>query len=146
MIPGITAAQGAAARLGVSLTQRRVARRVQYVTGHDRDGRLPADIDWSALADPAATTVVYMPVKTLRELSNGAIAHGLAPATPAVAVARATRPDERIVRSTIADLPTRLTDEPLDGPVLVLIGRALAGQAHVENAPAVDPADRVGIA
>ena len=46
VVPGVSAAQGAAARLSVSLTHRAQARRLQYVTGHDRDGRLPADIDW----------------------------------------------------------------------------------------------------
>ena len=65
IVPGITAAQGAASRLGISLTHRRHARRVQYVTGHSEQGALPADIDWQSLADPAATTVVYMPVRTL---------------------------------------------------------------------------------
>ena len=76
VVPGISAAQGAASRLLVSLTHRAQARRLQYVTGHDRDGKLPADIDWRALADPAATTIVYMPKKTLRELSARAIAAG----------------------------------------------------------------------
>ena len=53
VVPGITAAQGAASRLGVSLTQRRDARRVQYVTGHAGDGELPRDLDWRSLADPS---------------------------------------------------------------------------------------------
>ena len=104
VVPGISAAQGAASRLLVSLTHRAQARRVQYVTGHDRDGKLPDDIDWRSLADPAATTIVYMPKKTLRLFSEQAIAHGLDPATPAVAVANATRPDETIVAATIATL------------------------------------------
>ena len=69
VVPGISAAQGAASRLGISLTHRKVSRRVQYVTGHAADGRLPADIDWHSLADPAATTIVYMPGKTIRELA-----------------------------------------------------------------------------
>ena len=76
VVPGITAAQGAASRLGVSLTQREVARRVQYVTGHGADGALPTDIDWRSLADPAATSIVYMPVKTLGELAARAITAG----------------------------------------------------------------------
>src|SRR6202790_3840118 len=68
VVPGITTAQGAASRLLVSLTHRGKARRVQYLTGHARDGKLPADIDWASVADPAVTTVVYMPTKTLPEL------------------------------------------------------------------------------
>jgi uroporphyrin-III C-methyltransferase/precorrin-2 dehydrogenase/sirohydrochlorin ferrochelatase len=125
-VPGITAAQGAAGRLGVSLTQRREARRVQYVTGHGADGRLPHDLDWHSLADPAATTVVYMPAKTLGELAASAIAAGLDPATPAIAVSRATRPDQAEVVSTISELPDRLAAANLPGPVLVMIGRTFA--------------------
>jgi uroporphyrin-III C-methyltransferase / precorrin-2 dehydrogenase / sirohydrochlorin ferrochelatase len=126
VVPGISAAQGAASRLLVSLTHRVEARRLQYVTGHDRDGRLPADIDWRALADPTATTIVYMPKKTLHELSARAIAAGLDPSTPAVAVANATRPDETIVVGTIADIADRIEADAPGGPVLVMIGKVLA--------------------
>jgi uroporphyrin-III C-methyltransferase / precorrin-2 dehydrogenase / sirohydrochlorin ferrochelatase len=126
VVPGITTAQGAASRLLVSLTHRGKARRVQYLTGHGRDGKLPADIDWSSLADPAATTVVYMPSKTLPELVANAVQAGLDPTTPAVAVERATRADERVIAAAIADLPGRLAAEALSGPVIVIIGGALA--------------------
>ena len=129
VVPGITAAQGAASRLGVSLTHRNTARRLQYLTGHGADGALPLDIDWRSLADPAATTVIYMPVKTLGELAASAIASGLDPATPAVAVARATRPDEFTIAATIAELPGRLAAAALPGPVVVMIGRAFGSLA-----------------
>ena len=126
VVPGISAAQGAAARLGISLTHRDVARRLQYVTGHGADGRLPVDIDWKALADPAATTVIYMPLKTLRELAGKAIAAGLDPTMPAIAVVRATRPDETMIASTIAALPERLATESPQGPVCIMVGRVFA--------------------
>ncbi len=126
VVPGITTAQGAASRLLVSLTHRGKARRVQYITGHGRDGKLPADIDWASVADPAVTTVVYMPTKTLPELVANAVQAGLDPATPAVAVERATRADERVIAATIADLPARLAAEASSGPVVVMIGRAFA--------------------
>jgi uroporphyrin-III C-methyltransferase/precorrin-2 dehydrogenase/sirohydrochlorin ferrochelatase len=129
IVPGISAAQGAAAKLGVSLTERQLARRVQYVTGHDAHGKLPADLDWSALADPAATTAIYMPTRTLAELARRAIAHGLSPTTPAIAIARATWPDEAIVVGTLADLAEKLTQAALPGPLLVMIGRVLAEAA-----------------
>ena len=76
VVPGITTAQGAASRLLVSLTHRGKARRVQYLTGHGRDGKLPADIDWASVADPAVTTVVYMPTKTLPALVANAVQAG----------------------------------------------------------------------
>jgi uroporphyrin-III C-methyltransferase/precorrin-2 dehydrogenase/sirohydrochlorin ferrochelatase len=131
VVPGISAAQGAAARLGLSLTHRKVSRRVQYVTGHAADGRLPADIDWQSLADPAATTIVYMPSKTIRELASTAIANGLAPDTPTVAIASATRPDEEIVIGTIADIAERLREAEPSGPLLIMIGRALADAGSI---------------
>jgi uroporphyrin-III C-methyltransferase/precorrin-2 dehydrogenase/sirohydrochlorin ferrochelatase len=126
VVPGITAAQAVASRLAVSLTHRKHARRVQYVTGHGDNGRLPDDLDWKSLADASATTAVYMPMKTLPDLVKNAVAAGLDPATPAIAVARATRPDEKIIAGTIADLPARLAAEAPSGPVLVLIGHVLA--------------------
>jgi uroporphyrin-III C-methyltransferase / precorrin-2 dehydrogenase / sirohydrochlorin ferrochelatase len=126
VVPGITTAQGAASRLLVSLTRRGKARRVQYITGHGRDGKLPPDIDWASIADPSVTTVVYMPVKTLPQLVATARKAGLDPSTPAVAIERATRSDERVIAATIADLPVRLAAEPPSGPVVVMIGRAFA--------------------
>ena len=76
IVPGITAAQGAAASLRVSLTQRTRARRVQFITGHAHGGRLPEDLDLAALADPGATTAVYMPLGTLRELATASAGRG----------------------------------------------------------------------
>jgi uroporphyrin-III C-methyltransferase / precorrin-2 dehydrogenase / sirohydrochlorin ferrochelatase len=126
VVPGVTTAQGAASRLLVSLTRRAKARRVQYITGHGRDGKLPADIDWPSIADPAATTIVYMPTRTLPELVDRALQTGLDPATPAVAIERATRPDERVIAATISTLPARLAAEAPSGPVVVMIGRVFA--------------------
>ncbi len=134
VVPGVTAAQGAAARLSVSLTHRQEARRVQYITGHGADGKLPADLDWRSLADPTATTVIYMPAKTLTELSANVIAAGLDPAMPAVAVARATRPDQTVIAASIGELPKRLAAADLPGPVVVMIGRTLAAFAAQESA------------
>jgi len=129
VVPGITAAQGAASRLAVSLTHRREARRLQYVTGHAEDGKLPADFDWRSLADPTATTVVYMPTCTIAEFAERAIAHGLDPATPAVAVARATCGDESVIEAPIAELPAKIAGAAPGGPLIVMIGRAFAGHA-----------------
>jgi uroporphyrin-III C-methyltransferase / precorrin-2 dehydrogenase / sirohydrochlorin ferrochelatase len=139
VVPGVTTAQAAAARLKVSLTRRRLARRVQYITGHGRDGELPTDIDWKSLADPAATTVVYMPVKTLPALIAQARAAGLDPATPAVAVANATRTEERAIAASIADLPALLAAEAPLGPVIVMIGSVFAqyAQQTARNTPPI---------
>jgi uroporphyrin-III C-methyltransferase/precorrin-2 dehydrogenase/sirohydrochlorin ferrochelatase len=138
IVPGISAAQGAAAALGISLTERTRARRVQYVTGHGADGRLPADIDWGAVADRRATTVLYMPRKTLGEFVRKALAKGLDPATPAVAIASATRPDQVHAGAPIASIAPLVEALPAGAPVTVIIGWVARDLAPATAAP-VEP-------
>lgn len=134
IIPGISAAQGAAASLGFSLTERMNARRVQYVTGHGADGKLPRDLDWAAIADPVATTAIYMPRATLAEFVREAMAHGLAAGTPAIAIASATRPEQDHVAGRLEDLPALASELAPGAPVLVILG------AVGRNVPAAIPA------
>jgi uroporphyrin-III C-methyltransferase/precorrin-2 dehydrogenase/sirohydrochlorin ferrochelatase len=141
VVPGITAAQGAAAKLGIPLTGRAQSRRLQYVTGHARDGKLPDDLDWQSLADPSTTTAIYMPAKTLEALVIRAIAAGLDPATPSIAIARATRPDQAVIAAPIRELPARLTQAALPGPLLVMIGRSIGQHSAAQT---VAPARRIG--
>jgi uroporphyrin-III C-methyltransferase/precorrin-2 dehydrogenase/sirohydrochlorin ferrochelatase len=122
VIPGISAAQGAAASLLMSLTERRHARRVQFVTGHGADGKLPEDIDWLTVADRQATTVLYMPRKTLDEFVRRALAKGLDPATPALAIASASLPEQRHVAGTVAEIGALAEELPAGAPVTVVVG------------------------
>ncbi len=135
IVPGITAAQGAAASLCVPLTGRSQSRRLQYVAGHAREGGLP-ELDWKSLADPAASTAIYMPTRTLRALLTRLIAEGLDPATPAVAVSRATRPDQRNVHAPIGELYERIECQALPGPVLVFIGAMFAAPTRAATSVA----------
>jgi len=132
VVPGISAAQGAAARLNVPLTRRRGARRFQAITGHAIDGRLPDDFDWTGLADPGATTAVYMPKATIGALCSELLARGLAAEHPAVAVFNATRADEVVLTATVATLPERIAEASSDGPCIVLIGDAVARQEKID--------------
>lgn len=133
IVPGITAAQGAAASLGLPLTDRHYARRLQYVTGHAKNGKLPQDIDWRSLADPATTTAIYMPTKTLEALVAQATAEGLDPLTPALAIARATRPDQAVIAAPIGELAERIAQAALPGPLLVMMGRVFKAQIGTDE-------------
>ncbi|MET0567535.1 MAG: siroheme synthase CysG [Hyphomicrobiaceae bacterium] len=128
VVPGVTAAQGAAASLKVSLTHRAQARRVQFVAGHAHNGQLPQDLDLAALADSGATTAVYMPRATLGLLSERLIAAGADPDRPASLIANATRPEETVMSGTLATLPCLATGLSIDGPCILLIGSVL--QSH----------------
>ena len=125
VIPGISAVQAAAARLQVSLTHRDHAKRLQLVTGHARDGKLPAHLDWQALADPNATTAVYMAMRTFSELRDRLTQHGLSPQTPAFAMFNVSRDNERVIASTLTELPGAIAAAGVTGPCLVLFGEAL---------------------
>ncbi len=128
VVPGVTAAQGAAASLKVSLTERASARRVQYITGHAKGGRLPADIDLAAVADPRATTAVYMPLGTLGDLVHRLLAAGVEPTRPVAAVYNATRADERVIHGTLYSIKARVGSIEAGGPCIVFIGSVLRGQ------------------
>lgn len=130
VVPGISAAQGAAATLNASLTHRDHARRLQFVTAHGRDGRLPQDLDWEALADPAASTAIYMAGATWHEMATRLVAAGLAPATPAIAVVNATQAAEVVIAATVADLAAALAARDWSGPVVILVGNAFGEAAR----------------
>lgn len=125
VVPGISAAQGAAASLKVSLTHRDHSKCVQFVTGHAKNGELPDDLSWAAITDPLVTTALYMPRKTLKAFSEKAMQKGLDPNTPAIAICNVSLENEAHVRSTIKDLPTKIIHLDLLSPTLVLIGDAL---------------------
>ncbi len=122
IVSGITTAQAVAATLGFPLTHRESARRLQFVTGHDHKGSLPEGLDWQALADKNATTVIYMPKKTLAAMSKKLQESGLPASTSALAVMDATMPTQRVVTGTIATLPQLMEDAAMEGAVLVIIG------------------------
>ncbi len=126
IVPGITSASAMAATLGVSLTHRDHAHSLRFITGHARDGVLSDDLDWRGLADPATTLIVYMGGRTCRELAQRLIAAGLAPSTPAVAVASVSRSNEQRWIGALEDLFEAMAELDQSAPVLIGVGRAFA--------------------
>lgn len=129
IIPGVTSASAAAAAAGIPLTRRLTARRVQFVTGADTTGGLPDDLNWAALADPLATTVVFMGKRTFGALAAGLIAHGLPADTPAMLAEAVGHPEQSLIRTTISALAQRLAGEKGALPGLILYGPLAGGDA-----------------
>jgi uroporphyrin-III C-methyltransferase / precorrin-2 dehydrogenase / sirohydrochlorin ferrochelatase len=132
-VPGVTAACAAAANLQIPLTYRTVARSLHFVTGHGSDGAVPAH-DWRALAASGGTIAAYMASRTLRSVAASLIEAGMPPCMPAVAVENASRPNERHLHGTLAELPDLLDGNRLDGPTLVLIGSVVSLSQVVQEA------------
>jgi uroporphyrin-III C-methyltransferase len=136
VVPGVTAAGGAAASLMVPLTHRGYATGVRFVTGHCREGWW-LDLNWRSLADPDTTLVVYMGLGHVEEITGRLIEAGLAAGTPALAVEATTTPRERAVWSSLSGLEAAVRAAGLAAPTLLVIGRVVAA-LHEEMA--VEPA------
>ncbi|HPD93224.1 MAG: uroporphyrinogen-III C-methyltransferase [Rhodobacter sp.] len=122
IVPGITSAAAAAAAAGIPLTRRLEARRVQFVTGHDVTGGLPEGLNLAALADPQATTVVFMPKRTFAALAARLMAAGLPGTTPALLAENVSHPDQTLTRSTVEGLARVLETAASRAPGLILYG------------------------
>jgi uroporphyrin-III C-methyltransferase len=122
IVPGVTSASAAAALAGIPLTRRGLAQRLQFVTGADVEGGLPSGLNLAALADPAATTAVFMGKRTFPALAAALIAAGLPPGTPALLAEAVGQPGQALHRSTLADLARHLAANPGPLPGLILFG------------------------
>lgn len=138
VIPGLTAAQGAAASIGIPLTHRDHAASLVLATGHLRNGK-GLDMDWAMLARPRQTVVLYMGVNNLPEICRQLMAHGMPGDTPAALVEKATLPEERCITGTIAELPALALSHQIRPPALVMIGGVVTVRTQLKPAYAADP-------
>ncbi|ULB09721.1 uroporphyrinogen-III C-methyltransferase [Cereibacter azotoformans] len=125
IVPGVPSACAAAAAAGIPLTRRLTARRVQFLTGADVTGGLPEQ-NLAALADPTATTVVFMGKRTFPTLADALFAAGLPAETPAMLAEGISTPAQRIWRGTLEGLVQEVARAG-DAPALILYG-PLAGE------------------
>ena len=133
VVPGVTAALAAAADFELPLTLRGVASSMVFTTGHDlKGGTLP---DWAKLAISGATVAVYMGRSVAAEVAGRLIEAGLSPDTAVAVVENASLGGRRLLHGTIADLPALGQRDELTGPVMTLIGDAVAGANFSNSEP-----------
>lgn len=134
VVPGITAAAACSAAAGVPLTHRGAATSVTLVTGQGAENT-EAEVDWKALAGARQTIAVYMGVGTADLVSNRLQAAGRSGQTPVAVIENGSRPDQRIITSTLADLPDDIVRQNVKAPALIIIGE-VAALAKGEPLPA----------
>ncbi|HHJ14987.1 MAG TPA: uroporphyrinogen-III C-methyltransferase [Gammaproteobacteria bacterium] len=150
IVPGISAAQACSAYAGIPLTHRGLAHGVHFITGHRQhesttslhtphpDETLLTD---PGLADPGQTLVIYMGLGGIARITRQLIKAGRDPQTPAAVVERGSRPDQRILLTTLEELPATVHKHGVCAPALLIVGEVvrLAGQLAWFKTPVSDP-------
>lgn len=126
IVPGITAASGAASYAGIPLTHRDYAQSVTFVTGHLKDGSM--DLNWPVLAQPHQTLVVYMGLLGVKTLCAKLVEHGLAADTPMALVQKATTREQKVLVGTLGTMPELLDNTTIKPPTLIIVGEVVTLQ------------------
>lgn len=133
VVPGITAAAGCAASLGVPLTHRGMASSVRFVAGHMRDD-VDLDLDWRSLVDDTCTLVFYMAMSNVNLIAASLANHGMSKDTPVMLVHSGTTPKQDAATTTLSELPQ--IAQRFRSPALLIIGKVVALKAMDESNPA----------
>lgn len=123
VVPGISAAIGAAASAQIPLTHRNSSSIVSFVAGQCKG---LTEQDWTGLAGKGRTLVIYMGVATAEAIAEKLIADGLAPDMPVAVIENASRTDMRVLRSPLAGLAAMVKRQLVKSPAVIVIGDVTA--------------------
>jgi uroporphyrin-III C-methyltransferase/precorrin-2 dehydrogenase/sirohydrochlorin ferrochelatase len=124
VVPGITAASGAASYAGIPLTHRDHAKSVVFATGHLQDNSI--NLNWQGLAQPDQTIVFYMGLTGLPIICEQLVKHGLAATTPIAMVQSATTPQQKVVTGTLEDIQQKAEAAEIRPPALIIVGSVVS--------------------
>ncbi|MDO9214636.1 MAG: siroheme synthase CysG [Methylococcales bacterium] len=120
VVPGITAASGCATYAGIPLTHRDHAQSCTFVTGHLKDDSV--NLNWTQLAVPNQTIVIYMGLVGLEKICQSLIAHGSDENLPVALVQQGTTHNQRVIIGTLSTLPAQVAEQEIKPPTLIIIG------------------------
>jgi uroporphyrin-III C-methyltransferase/precorrin-2 dehydrogenase/sirohydrochlorin ferrochelatase len=124
VVPGITAASGAASYAGIPLTHRDHAKSVVFATGHLQDNSI--NLNWQGLAQPDQTIVFYMGLTGLPIICEQLVKHGLAATTQIAMVQSATTPQQKVVTGTLQDIQQKAQAAQIKPPALIIVGSVVS--------------------
>ena len=123
VVPGVTAALGAAAASGIPLTHRGLSQSVTFVTATGKQG---SQLNWAGLAYPSQTVVFYMSAAQIDYIAERLQSHGLPAGHPAALIERATWPDQRVLTTTVGGMVALAQGAALRSPTLLVVGDVAA--------------------
>jgi len=124
VVPGITAASGCATYSGIPLTHRDHAQSCTFVTGHLKDNSV--NLNWTQLAAPNQTIVIYMGLAGLEKICESLIAHGSPKDLPIAIVQQGTTTHQRVITGTLETLPDKVANQDIKPPTLIIIGTVVS--------------------
>jgi len=127
IVPGVTAATAAAARAGISLTERGHSSMVLLASATDHTGRVSGSVDWGLLARAEGTLVFYMGVRALETVTASLTCLGRDPRERALLVERVGRPDERIIAGHLGEIAATARAVGAESPAILITGPTVAG-------------------
>jgi uroporphyrin-III C-methyltransferase / precorrin-2 dehydrogenase / sirohydrochlorin ferrochelatase len=148
VVPGITAASGCASYAGIPLTHRDHAQSCVFVTGHLKNDIV--NLNWTQLALPNQTVVIYMGLVGLEQICQSLIAHGSPKDLPIALIQQGTTSNQKVITGTLASLPDLVIKQGIKAPTLIIIGTvvrlhgrlkwfneagAMGGQASASKSP-----------
>lgn len=126
VVPGVTSAIAVPALAGVPVTHRAVNHEFVVVSGHLSPEHPESLVNWEALAQLSGTLVLLMAVERIELFADVLIKGGRAAQTPVLVVQHGTTSAERILRSTLSDVPERIRSEGIRPPAIIVIGPVAA--------------------
>jgi uroporphyrin-III C-methyltransferase len=138
IVPGISAGIGGTAAAGIPLTHRRLARSVAFATGHDSSGDL-ADVDWQALARGSEVLVFYMAQRRIGQIAERLMRAGRAASDPVALISNATRPDQDVRISTLAQAGVDVAGIPAGAATLIMVGPTIALRPLLADWQQIEP-------
>ncbi len=124
IVPGITAGVGGLAYAGMPATHRDTNHSVIFLTGHDATGKLPANVNWQAVALASPVIVMYMAVKNLGEIAQALMQGGRKPSDPVTIVSNASLPSQLVSSTTLEHAGAFVTANQPPTPAIVVVGHA----------------------
>jgi uroporphyrin-III C-methyltransferase len=132
IVPGITAGIGGLAYAGLPATHRDTNHSVIFLTGHDASGKMPANVNWQAIATASPVIVMYMAVKHLGEIAEALMAGGRDGADPVTIVSNATLPQQSVTQTSLREAKAFLTENEIATPAIVVLGEVVEWRAVLD--------------
>ena len=124
IVPGITAGVGGLAYAGIPSTHRDTNHSVIFLTGHDASGKMPANVNWQAVAKASPVIIMYMAVKHLGEIAQALIEGGRDAGDPVTIISNASLPQQKVTSTTLEQAGAFVAEKNPPTPAIVVVGHA----------------------